>query len=265
MLLRLGENIDFSACAYTVHDCACVLKSFLAELPEPLLSEAHYSAHCQITDMNCNSTSSSQAKAIYERQLKATKLLLLLLPPDNYCLLKYLLLLLNQIQNAQEKNKMTSKNLATLFAPHIICPRKMLPEDFKQNFPRMVKCITFLIDNATVLFDPPQELVQDVLIYLKEMSYEGPLQSENHESDPIKTMVTFCERSNLLQPDSADYTNKALSELKAYIEAMPNSARKRKFVKKFQKENNIEIVCEPRRKHFRSRSVGDAIKRHILK
>ncbi|XP_035233902.1 rho GTPase-activating protein 19-like isoform X2 [Stegodyphus dumicola] len=214
MLLRLGENIDFSACAYTVHDCACVLKSFLAELPEPLLSEAHYSAHCQITDMNLNSTSSSQAKTIYERQLKATKLLLLLLPPDNYCLLKYLLLLLNQIQNAQEKNKMTSENLATLFAPHIICPRKMLPADFKQNFPRMVKCITFLIDNATVLFDPPQELVQDVLIYLKEMSYEGPLQSENHE---------------------------------------------------FQKENNIEIICEPRRKHFRSRSVGDAIKRHILK
>ena len=48
-LLRLGENIDFSSGFYSVHDCACVLKSFLAEMPEPLLSEAHYSAHCQIT------------------------------------------------------------------------------------------------------------------------------------------------------------------------------------------------------------------------
>lgn len=49
ILLRLGENIDFSSHSYSVHDCACVLKSFLAEMAEPLLSEAHYSAHCQIT------------------------------------------------------------------------------------------------------------------------------------------------------------------------------------------------------------------------
>lgn len=69
--------------------------------------------------------SSSQKKIVLERQLKSTKLLLLLLPSDNYCLLKYLLLLLYQIQNAEKKNKMSSENLATLFAPHIMCPRKV--------------------------------------------------------------------------------------------------------------------------------------------
>lgn len=76
-------------------------------------------------DMQSDDMSPSQKKSVLERQLKATKLLLLLLPVDNYCLLKYLLLLLNQIQNAQEMNKMTSENLGTLFAPHIICPRKV--------------------------------------------------------------------------------------------------------------------------------------------
>ncbi|GFY52626.1 rho GTPase-activating protein 19 [Trichonephila inaurata madagascariensis] len=263
-LLRIGENIDFSSGLYTVHDCACVLKCFLAELQEPLLSEAHYSAHCQIADMSNGDMPPSQKKNVFERQLKATKLLLLLLPVDNYCLLKYLLLLLNQIQNAQEQNKMTSENLATLFAPHIICPRKMPPEVLKESFPRMVKCIAFLIDNATVLFEPPEELVQDVSIYLQEMSYEGPLQSLDTGS-PVKTLVTFCKRANCDEPQPVDYTNKALAELHTYIESLPNSSRKRKLIKKFQKENNIEINNERPKKHARSRSVGDAIKRHLLK
>lgn len=74
---------------------------------------------------NAGFMSSSQKKIVLERQLKSTKLLLLLLPSDNYCLLKYLLLLLYQIQNAAKKNKMSSENLATLFAPHIMCPRKV--------------------------------------------------------------------------------------------------------------------------------------------
>ncbi|CAL1268532.1 unnamed protein product [Larinioides sclopetarius] len=212
-LLRIGENIDFNSGLYTVHDCASVLKSFLSELQEPLLSEAHYSAHCQIADMMKDDVLPSQKQSIFERQLKATKLLLLLLPVDNYCLLKYLLLLLNQIQNCQEQNKMTSENLATLFAPHIICPRKMTPEDLKQSFPRMAKCITLLINNATSLFEPPKELVQDVLIYLKEMKYEGILQSSDKE---------------------------------------------------LQEENN-EVRTEKVKKHVRSRSVGNAIKRHLLK
>ncbi|KAG8176420.1 hypothetical protein JTE90_018410 [Oedothorax gibbosus] len=264
-LLRIGDNIDFSAGLYTVHDCACVLKCFLAELQEPLLSEAHYSAHCQITDMCTDDMSPSQKNSVFERQLKATKLLLMLLPVDNYCLLKYLLLLLNQIDNAQEKNKMTSENLATLFAPHIICPRKMTPEMLRENFPRMVKCLTFLINNAMILFDPPKELVQDVLMYLYEANFEGQLQCVNEETPPVKTMVAFCDRGRAYaEPESGDYTNKALSELQEYIEQLPNSTRKRKLIKKFQKDN-IVVKAERTKKHSRSRSVGDAIKRHILK
>ncbi|XP_055936566.1 rho GTPase-activating protein 19-like [Argiope bruennichi] len=262
-LLRIGENIDFNSGLYTVHDCASVLKSFLSELQEPLLSEAHYSAHCQIADMMKDNMLPSQKQNIFERQLKATKLLLLLLPVDNYCLLKYLLLLLNQIQNCQEQNKMTSENLATLFAPHIICPRKMTPEMLKQSFPRMAKCITFLIDNATSLFEPPKELVQDVLIYLKEMKYEGILQSSDKVS-PVKTLVTFCERTNMEVAEPANYTNKALAELYAYVESLPNSSKKRKLIKKLQEENK-EVSTEKVKKHVRSRSVGNAIKRHLLK
>lgn len=33
---------------FTVHDCATVYKGCLSELAEPLLTDAHYPAHCQI-------------------------------------------------------------------------------------------------------------------------------------------------------------------------------------------------------------------------
>lgn len=266
-LLKMGENIDFASGLYSVHDCACVLKSFLAEMPEPLLSEAHYSAHCQITDM-CKddaSISPSQRRNVVDRQLKSTKLLLLLLPSDNYSLLKYLLLLLYQIQDAQDKNKMSSENLATLFAPHIICPRKMSPECLKESYPRLVKCITFLIQNAPVLFEPPKALVEDIMMYLKELPLEGQIMDVPKENEPVKTMITFCDRTKVVEAQSSNYTNKALSDLQSYIETLPNSNRKRKLIKKLQKENSVDPIVEPGRKHFRSRSVGDAMKKYLLK
>jgi len=50
-LLReaLSCETDFArvlaAGPFNAHDCASLLKSFLSELPEPLLSEQHFSAH----------------------------------------------------------------------------------------------------------------------------------------------------------------------------------------------------------------------------
>ena len=31
-----------------VHECASVLKQFLANLPQPILTEAYFRAHCQV-------------------------------------------------------------------------------------------------------------------------------------------------------------------------------------------------------------------------
>lgn len=46
--LYQGIPLNLNDGRYSVHDCASVLKGFLAELPEPLLSDLHYPAHCQI-------------------------------------------------------------------------------------------------------------------------------------------------------------------------------------------------------------------------
>ncbi len=48
--LNCGEDVsgDLEAGEYSAHDCANLLKAYLAELPEPLLLERHYKAFCQV-------------------------------------------------------------------------------------------------------------------------------------------------------------------------------------------------------------------------
>lgn len=48
VLLTSGSLLKLDEGQFSVHDCASVLKNFLAQLPEPLLTEAYYPAHCQI-------------------------------------------------------------------------------------------------------------------------------------------------------------------------------------------------------------------------
>lgn len=48
--LNAGEDLreELDQGVYSAHDCTGVLKSFLGEMPEPLLTERHYLAHCQV-------------------------------------------------------------------------------------------------------------------------------------------------------------------------------------------------------------------------
>ena len=47
--LNGGEEVNQRGNEYTAHDCANILKAFLGEIPEPLMMEKHYTAHCQIS------------------------------------------------------------------------------------------------------------------------------------------------------------------------------------------------------------------------
>ena len=46
--LNRGVSLNLDEGEFTVHECAAVLKGFLASLPQPLLTDAYYSAHCQV-------------------------------------------------------------------------------------------------------------------------------------------------------------------------------------------------------------------------
>lgn len=49
--LNEGTTVDFSDNNYSVHDCASVLKNYLSELPEPLVTDSYYPLYCQISGM----------------------------------------------------------------------------------------------------------------------------------------------------------------------------------------------------------------------
>ena len=61
---------------FTVHECAGTLKNFLSDLSEPLLTDAYYSAHCQVVSLTGND--------VIEKQVQALQLLFLLIPEANY-------------------------------------------------------------------------------------------------------------------------------------------------------------------------------------
>lgn len=69
--------------------------------------------------------SQDEKEVTHARQIKALRLLFLLLPPENYQLLHDVLILLHRVAAHQKQNLMSAVNLGTMFAPHILCPRKV--------------------------------------------------------------------------------------------------------------------------------------------
>lgn len=121
---RINENttLKFDDGVFSVHDCASVLKGILSDLPEPLLTDTYYAVHCQIAEL-CNGTDGGTTKE--QRLLHSIQLLLLLLPLDNRSLLQDIINMLHETTKYEANNKMSAESLATLFSPHLICPRKV--------------------------------------------------------------------------------------------------------------------------------------------
>lgn len=119
-MLSQGAVLDLNDGQYSVHDCASVLKNVLSELPESILTDAHYPAYCQIAELCVGKSAGSD-----ERLLRALQLLILLLPVENRNFFQEIIALLHLAASHEDKNRMSADNLATLFTPHLLCPRKV--------------------------------------------------------------------------------------------------------------------------------------------
>ncbi|XP_051157321.1 uncharacterized protein LOC127279164 isoform X2 [Leptopilina boulardi] len=262
--LHQGLSLDFEEGRFSVHDCASVLKNFLADLPEPLLTDSHYPVHCQIAELCSPETSANDA-----RLLRSLQLLLLLLPPINRVLLKHLLNLLNKTASFENSNKMNCDTLATLFTPHLMCPRKLSPEALHINSQNLSVIVAFMIKKGLELFEIPPKLAMDVRAYWvdQERKLLSPKKSDLNESmsdttGTAHTVFSFVDHQLTAQATASQDTQAALAQLYAYIQSMPESAKKRKLVKQFNKENGQGT---PRHvKNVRTKSLGDSIKKHIF-
>lgn len=132
-----------------VIDIASILKFFLRELPEPLLPPGNF----QETILRC-----LLCKGTHERKIAAIKMVCLLLPNVALNTLIYFIQFLNLVSLHSTSNKMSTKNLAIIFAPGLM----PINESYGQRLISHVQIIEILIDNAHEIGVVPPELVDRI-------------------------------------------------------------------------------------------------------
>ncbi|XP_054168497.1 rho GTPase-activating protein 19-like [Oppia nitens] len=229
-LISMGVTVDLYANRFTVHDCCSVLKRFISELPEPLMTESKYPFLKKISQLCDTITSPTKTS----KKLTAIQLILLLLPAPNRQLIHELLSLFDKVISNVEQNKMTSISLATIFAPHLFCPRSFSAIELQQHLDLFTQTLIFMIDNSEFVCLPPKQLILDVDKQLELI--------ENNKSESTTSLAAvntghqFCVQNN---NTSDDFTSAQVAQLYAYIQSMPNSGTpmKKKWIKRFNREN----------------------------
>lgn len=108
-LYNLGKPVNFDMYG-DIHVPAVILKTFLRELSEPLLTFDSFEAILRITSVE------SILRVTYCKEIVHK------LPAHNYAVLKYLMCFLNLVHQESLSNKMTSFNLGCVFGLNLIWP-----------------------------------------------------------------------------------------------------------------------------------------------
>ncbi|XP_052843881.1 rho GTPase-activating protein 92B isoform X2 [Drosophila gunungcola] len=94
------------------HVIGSILKLYLRELPEPLLTYGLYKDFIRIAERHSEAERKTEIKAILSK-----------LPKENYANLRYLTRFLSHVQQRSVHNKMSSQNLAIVMSPNMLWPR----------------------------------------------------------------------------------------------------------------------------------------------
>ncbi|XP_036396064.1 rho GTPase-activating protein 6-like isoform X2 [Megalops cyprinoides] len=159
---------------HSVHDVAALLKEFLRDIPDPLLTKELYTAFINTMLLD------------REEQQAPIQLLIYLLPPCNSDTLHRLLEFLSTVANhahdthdtnGQEitGNKMTSLNLATIFGPNLLHKQKSSDKEFSvqssaraEESTAIIGVVQRMISTHEALFMVPPDLQNEVLMSLLE-------------------------------------------------------------------------------------------------
>ncbi|XP_072042165.1 rho GTPase-activating protein 19-like [Amphiura filiformis] len=290
--LNSGQLIDLNNDEFTAHDVACVLKTFLGDLPEPVLTEKHYLAHVQAADLTYRLDGLSNLRPDELQRLKAKRLvdhikaltyLFLMLPSTNFKLLKELLELLQDVARQQDVNKMTAYNLGVMFAPHLLWPRYLTTEELKdQDFIHKLNCgMEFMITHCERIFKVPAAMLHKCEVYVR---HDGSLPDEEDEEELMNQtardqydggrrstdMISAPQKAGIELKREVTSTEEALAKLYADVQSMPESSKKRKLMKQFTKNSYLpgtptrvreEALKQSRHRsrHTRSKSLGEVM------
>ncbi|XP_008689340.1 rho GTPase-activating protein 18 isoform X4 [Ursus maritimus] len=148
------------------HDAASLLKLFIRELPQPLLSVEYLRAFQAVQHLPTR-----------KQQLQALNLLVILLPDANRDMLKALLEFLQRVIDNREKNKMTTMNVAMVMAPNLfMCHTLGLKSSEQREFVMAAgtaSIMHLMIKHQQLLWTIPKFIVNQV----------RKQNTENHKKD----------------------------------------------------------------------------------
>uniref|UniRef100_G1Q6T1 Rho GTPase-activating protein 45 n=2 Tax=Myotis lucifugus TaxID=59463 RepID=G1Q6T1_MYOLU len=153
------------------HDISNVLKLYLRQLPEPLISFRLYhelvglakdslkaEAEAKAASRNCPDTAESEAVAM--AMVGRLRELLRDLPSENKASLQYLLQHLRRIVEVEQDNKMTPGNLGIVFGPTLLRPRPTeatVSLSSLVDYPHQARIVETLITHYDLVFEEKPE------------------------------------------------------------------------------------------------------------
>jgi len=150
------DKIDDLLRNASVHDLSALLKRWLRELPQPLLSNEFIQIFYKCSLL-----------PLLNDQLKALSIICQMLPHENRNTLRRLLQFLNVIIENKDYNKMNIQNVSTIIAPSFFPPRHIHPTNqnsIKEQVKMAAECCRLtnnLIRKGELLFLVPNNLIEE--------------------------------------------------------------------------------------------------------
>lgn len=197
-----GKEIDLKKKNVDVHTAASVLKTYLRQLPEPLIPFSKFEE--MSTYGSKFIIQSEDMSFVHDLVIKGLQSL----PPWNYNLLKFIIHFLYQVSSYSQVNKMDINNLAAVHAPNILRMEHDTPQLLASVNNVITETTSAFIQNYDLLFagdfKEPESIIPEI------PSNDG-VNSEQSSSSEVP-----CEPSNM--PTAMNYTQLNV-ELKAVLQS----------------------------------------------
>ncbi|KAL5277342.1 MYO9B family protein [Megaselia abdita] len=132
---KMSDEVQIDYESYNVHVLTNVLKTFLRDMPEPLLTFDRYDDFLRASDLPDTNVRVQTIMSLIKK-----------LPTAHHALLERLIFHLALVARREKHNRMSASSLSIVFAPCVLRTNRMVPaQDSLNDITRQTKCIETLI------------------------------------------------------------------------------------------------------------------------